>query len=116
MVPESQTESQTFSLRINTFPGIDIKQREVAEHLASGLPDAVGERGGSHLAIHQHGDVPAHFRKARQRLAARQPTLAHRFQIQLGLVDARARLLDASADLARAVGLTTPDALSGPSR
>ena len=34
-----------------------------------------------------------------------------RFQIQLGLVDARARLLDASADLARAVGLTTPDAL-----
>ena len=39
-----------------------------------------------------------------------------RFQIQLGLVDARARLLDASADLARAVGLTTPDALSGPSR
>ena len=39
-----------------------------------------------------------------------------RFQIQLGLVDARAHLLDASADLARAVGLTTPDALSGPSR
>ena len=39
-----------------------------------------------------------------------------RFQIQLGLVDARARLLDASADLARAVGLTTPDAFSGPSR
>lgn len=36
-----------------------------------------------------------------------------RFQIQLGLVDARARLLDASADLARAVGLTTPDAFEG---
>lgn len=34
-----------------------------------------------------------------------------RFQIQLGLVDARARLLDAAADLARATGLTTPDAL-----
>ncbi len=34
-----------------------------------------------------------------------------RFQIQLGLVDARARLLDAAADLARAAGLTTPDAL-----
>jgi outer membrane protein TolC len=31
-----------------------------------------------------------------------------RFQVQLGLVDARARLLDAAADLARAVGLTTP--------
>ena len=38
-----------------------------------------------------------------------------RFQIQLGLVDARARLLDAAADLARAVGLTTPDALASPS-
>ena len=36
-----------------------------------------------------------------------------RFQIQLGLVDARARLLDAAADLARAVGLTTPDAFDG---
>ena len=34
-----------------------------------------------------------------------------RFQIQLGLVDARARLLDAAAALARAVGLTTPDSL-----
>ena len=37
-----------------------------------------------------------------------------RFQIQLGLVDAHARLLDAAADLARALGLTTPDALFGP--
>ena len=36
-----------------------------------------------------------------------------RFQVQLGLVDARARLLDAAADLARAVGLTTPDAFDG---
>jgi outer membrane protein TolC len=35
-----------------------------------------------------------------------------RFQIQLGLVDARARLLDAAADLARAIGLSTPDALA----
>ncbi len=34
-----------------------------------------------------------------------------RFQIQLGLVDARARVLDAAADLGRAVGLTTPGAL-----
>ena len=34
-----------------------------------------------------------------------------RFQIQLGLVEARARLLDAAAALARAVGLTTPDSL-----
>ena len=39
-----------------------------------------------------------------------------RFQIQLGLVDARARLLDATADLARALGLTTPDALFRPAR
>ncbi len=38
-----------------------------------------------------------------------------RFQIQLGLVDARARLLDAAADLARATGLTTPDALPSAS-
>ena len=34
--------------------------------------------------------------------------------VQLGLVDARARLLDAAADLARAVGLTTPDAAVSP--
>ena len=39
-----------------------------------------------------------------------------RFQVQLGLVDARARLLDAAADLARAVGLTTPDALGATTR
>ena len=39
-----------------------------------------------------------------------------RFQVQVGYVEARARLLDATADLARALGLTTPDALFGPSR
>ena len=39
-----------------------------------------------------------------------------RFGVQVGSVEARARLLDAAADLARAVGLTTPAALFGTAR
>ncbi|MDT4829886.1 hypothetical protein FQZ97_633200 [compost metagenome] len=86
MLP-GQADRQAFSKRINTFTVIHVKKPEVCHPLAGGFADG-GEHGlGGNLAVHQQGQVAAHFGEARQLAELRQLALHHFGLQQLEQVD-----------------------------
>ena len=99
---------------------LDATQTAVATDVADALSDA--QRAAEAVALYRDTLVPQAETTVESALAgyttgaldflAFLDAERARFSVALGLVDARARLLDASADLARALGVTAP--LLGP--
>ena len=114
-VQEAQLRQQAAEVRL------EATQTAIQTDLADALSDA--RRAAEAVALYRDTLLPLSLTTVESALAGYTTGAVDflafldaeraRFQIQLGLVDARARLLDASADLARAVGLTTPDAFDG---
>ena len=84
---EGQAQRDTFSIRINAFALIDVKQLEVAKGLVGGLNDAGVDFSGMHLVVDDNRNIAPNFGKSLQWRSMGQSFRSQQGQFQLKQID-----------------------------
>src|SRR5690606_9701201 len=82
MLP-GQPQRQTFSIRINAFAHIHVKQVELGQEFAGGTADTRKHLFNRYILSDDQGQIAAHFRELRQFMEARHANLTHSIQVHL---------------------------------